>query len=99
MKTTIVSCVAFAIVSAICLPPSAFGQGSLTPPGAPAPTMKSLDQIEARTPISSLPFTIGSSGSYYLAASLTGSGGNDGITVNADDVTVDLNGFALISGG
>jgi len=28
-----------------------FAQGSLTPPGAPAPMMKSLDQIEARTPI------------------------------------------------
>src|SRR6516225_8837704 len=33
-------------------------QGALTPPGAPAPTMKSLDQIEARTPISFAPFTI-----------------------------------------
>jgi hypothetical protein len=27
---------------------SAFGQGSLTPPGAPAPTMKTLQQIEPR---------------------------------------------------
>ena len=27
----------------------AFGQGALAPPGAPAPTMKSLDQVEART--------------------------------------------------
>jgi parallel beta-helix repeat protein len=39
-----------------------FAQGSLTPPGAPAPVMKSLDQLDAklekRTPISSLPFTI-----------------------------------------
>jgi hypothetical protein len=40
-------------------------QGSLTPPpGAPAPTMKTLDQIEARTPISSAPFTISAPGSY-----------------------------------
>ena len=30
---------------------TAHAQGSLTPPGAPAPSMKSLDQIEARTPI------------------------------------------------
>jgi len=33
---------------------SAFAQGPLTPPGTPAPTMKSLDQIEPRTPIASL---------------------------------------------
>jgi hypothetical protein len=37
-------------------------QGSLTPPGAPAPTMKTLAQIEPRTPISSAPFTITVSG-------------------------------------
>jgi len=74
-------------------------QGPLTPPGAPAPTMKTLDQIEAklekRTPISSLPTTIGASGSYYLTADLTGAAGLNGITVNADDVTIDLNGFVL----
>src|SRR5437667_49820 len=45
---------------------TAFGQGSLTPPGPPAPSMKSLAQIEPRTPISSLPFTINAAGSYYL---------------------------------
>jgi len=53
----------FPLLLALSLP-RAFAQGSLTPPGAPAPTMKSLDQIEPRTPISSLPFTISSSGSY-----------------------------------
>jgi hypothetical protein len=31
---------------------AAFAQGSLTPPAAPTPTMKTLDQIERRTPIS-----------------------------------------------
>jgi hypothetical protein len=36
---------------------STFAQGNLTPAGAPAPTMNSLDQIEARTPISFAPFT------------------------------------------
>lgn len=48
-----------------------FAQGSLTPPGAPEPTMKTLDQIEARTPISSAPFTIIRPGSYYLTTNLT----------------------------
>jgi len=36
--------------------PTVFAQGGLAPPGAPTPTMKTLAQIEPRTPISSLPF-------------------------------------------
>lgn len=82
------------------LSPSAFPQGSLTPPGAPAPTMKTLDQLdaklEARTPISSAPFTISASGSYYLTGNLSVTIG-DAITINADQVTLDLNGFAISS--
>ena len=73
-------------------------QGSLTPPGAPAPMMKSLDQVEARTAItntSSL-VTISQPGSYYLTASLTVSTG-DGIDINTNDVTLDLNGFTISS--
>ena len=71
-------------------------QGSLTPPGAPTPSMKSLDQIEARTPISSLPFTISARGSYYLTQRLSVSSGN-AITINASGVTLDLNGFTITS--
>ena len=73
-----------------------FAQGSLTPPGAPAPTMKSLDQIEARTPISTAPFTIAQPSSYYLTANLNVSSGN-AITVTTNDVTLDLNGFTISS--
>ena len=74
-----------------------FAQGSLTPPGAPAPTMKSLDQIEPRTPISSLPYTISSGGSYYVTTNLTGLGGSSkGVTISSGNVTLDLNGFALL---
>ena len=72
-----------------------FSQGSLTPPGAPAPTMKSLDQIEARTPISAAPFTISNPGSYYLTTNLTGAVSGSGITISANNVTLDLNGFAV----
>jgi hypothetical protein len=74
---------------------TAFAQGSLTPPGAPAPTMITLQQIEPRTPISSVPFTITTPGSYYLTTNLYSPSGN-GITVSANDVTIDLNGFALV---
>lgn len=77
-----------------------FAQGQLMPPGAPAPVMKSLDQIEPRTPISSAPFTIAKSGSYYLTANLNvsgGSGSTNGINLNASQVTLDLNGFTISS--
>ena len=69
------------------------------PPGAPAPTMKSLDQIEPRVPISSLPFTISNPGSYYLTTNLTDVAGTNGIIVEADGVSIDLQGFALSGSG
>jgi hypothetical protein len=50
-----------------------------------------------RTPIDSLPYTINQPGSYYITGNLDGSGG--GINISADDVTLDLMGFALDGGG
>src|SRR5665213_1271543 len=75
-----------------------FAQGVLTPPGAPAPTMKSLDQIEARTPITNTAslVIITQPGSYYLTHNLTVSSG-DGIDINVSGVTLDLNGFTISS--
>jgi hypothetical protein len=73
-----------------------FAQGSLTPPGGPAPTMKSLAQIEPRTPIASAPFTISAPGSYYLTTNLAITSGN-AVTINASHVTLDLNGFTISS--
>jgi hypothetical protein len=71
-------------------------QGSLTPPGAPGPTMVTLSQIEPRTPITSAPYTISAPGSYYLAANLAVSSGT-AITITASQVTLDLNGYTLSS--
>ena len=76
--------------------PHARAQGALTPPGAPAPTMKTLAQIEPRTPLAALPVTLTNAGSYYLTTNLVGVPGQNGITINADPVTLDLGGFALL---
>jgi hypothetical protein len=86
------------ILAFSCLQPSSSpAQGSLTPPGAPAPTMKSLDQVEARTAITTAgAVTISESGSYYLTRNLTVSSGN-GITISTHGVTLDLNGFTISS--
>ncbi len=81
---------------------TAFAQGSLTPPGAPATTMRTLDQIYARTdsriPItnSASAVTIAAPGSYYLTTNLTVSSG-DAITIAASGVTLDLNGYTIRS--
>jgi len=80
-------------------PCTIFAQGSLTPPGPPAPSMKTLAQIEPRTPISALPFTINQAGSYYLTTNLTGVSGQNGIIVQTRNVTIDLNGFELVGVG
>src|SRR5215212_2971187 len=83
----------FAILNSQC---DSFGQGSLNPSGPPAPMFKTLSQIEPRVPVESLPTNITVSGSYYLATNLTGVSGTNGITITVDNVTLDLNGFALI---
>lgn len=70
-----------------------YAQGSLTPPGAPSSVMKTLDQIQPRTPISSVPYTITEPGSYYLTGNLTST--NHGIIIQANNVTLDLMGFTL----
>lgn len=49
------------------------------------------------TPITSAPYTISSPGFYYFRKDLTSSG--TGITVNTDNVTIDLMGFSLTGSG
>ena len=54
-----------------------------------------IDCFDGRVPIKGLPFTIDQCGSYFLTDCLTGQAGQNGITIDADDVTLDLNGFTL----
>ena len=79
---------------------SALAQGGLTPPGAPGPTFKTLSQVEPRFPISDFQTNLTISGSYYLVTNLfSGTNQNDAITIrtNMHDITIDLNGFSIIS--
>jgi hypothetical protein len=71
--------------------------GPLDPPAAPGST----DSVRLPgTPISSIPFTASQPGHYYLTRNLTASGaGQTGITVAADDVSIDLGGFVLAGNG
>lgn len=85
------------VLAALTLP--AFAQGPLVPAAGPAPSMKSLAQVEPRTPISptaGFPLTLNQPGSYYLTGNINVSGGNV-IVIAADDITLDLNGFAISS--
>ncbi len=75
--------------------------GDLNPPAAPGPdgTMKTLDEVEPRIPIPGSAtatgiFVINDSGSYYLTGNRHSS--TFGISVFADDVTIDLCGYSLI---
>src|SRR5438067_1632484 len=87
-------------------PSTIFAQGSLTPPGAPAPTLKTLQQIEPRIDVQNAPasavtttdanyhYIITQSGSYYLSGNIVATK-THAIKIAAPDVVLDLSGFRI----
>ena len=90
------------LLSTLNFQPPLLAQGGITPTLPPGPTMKTLDQVEARTPIDAAhtpgdgtnEFIIDQAGSYYLTGNLKVFTDN-GIHITAAGVTVDLNGFQI----
>jgi hypothetical protein len=99
-----------ALVPAMLIAPALLGgavliAGPLNPPAGPvAGTHKTLTEVEPRIAINATNtpgdadslFKITQPGSYYLTGNVSIPAASTGIEIVADDVTVDLNGFALI---
>jgi hypothetical protein len=112
MNRTPAACTLIAGASAVSAAAFLAVAGPLNPPaGAVAPTYKTLQQVEPRTDVATLPSgnqsgrRITQPGSYYLSGPVvintpTGGGGElNGISIEADDVTLDLNGFNIDNTG
>jgi parallel beta-helix repeat protein len=74
--------------------------GPLNPPAAPASTPGPEPRIAinaTNTPgNASHSFRITQSGSYYLTGNILGQSGRNGISINANNVTIDLMGYAVV---
>ena len=93
---------ALLVLSGIATPAFA---GNLEPSAPPGPTMKTLSEVEPRTPVNNLRGSLDgtyrhiiiTSGSYYLSGDITATA--NGIFVAADNVTIDMMGYTLTGPG
>ncbi|MFG0257862.1 MAG: hypothetical protein ACF8GE_08180 [Phycisphaerales bacterium JB043] len=83
--------VLLALALAVATTPSTHA-GSLTPPPGP---VQATNRVQLNAQSITLPYTISSPGSYVLTSDLVGVTGQHGIIIDADNVTLDLNGFTI----
>lgn len=95
----------FALVTIFLGSAFAVKAGDLNPPAGPiTSTMKTLVEVEPRIAVNSTntpgdayaAYVISQTGSYYLTEDITGVSGKDGIRISADNVTLDLMGYAVV---
>ena len=93
------------LLTTLAITPPISLAGDLNPPGGPvAPSMRTLDEVEARTIVNdtntpgdaTATYVISQPGSYYLTGDVNGVFGMHGIRIDARGVTLDLNGFAVV---
>ena len=72
--------------------------GLAGPAGAVDGTIE-INQAKVLANGGSFPYQINASGSYRLTSNLTVSSGTDGIDLNSNHVTIDLNGFSIVGVG
>ncbi|MCA9309680.1 MAG: right-handed parallel beta-helix repeat-containing protein [Phycisphaerales bacterium] len=95
-------------VLAACFAAGVLRAGDIVPPAGPVDsTMKTLEEVEPRTPIGpettpagfGAKYRITSPGTYYLTGNLVAAAGMDGLRIDSSDVTVDLMGFTIQGSG